>query len=44
MRYNEAVRVFNTQVRSFPDVLIANGLGFRARPFYDPLPGGPGGP
>ncbi len=44
MRYNDAVRVFNTQVRSFPDALIANGFGFRERPFYDPLLGGPGGP
>ncbi len=44
MRYNEAVRVYNTQVRSFPDAFVANGFGFRERLYYDPIPGGPGGP
>ena len=44
MRYNDAVRVYNTQVRSFPDAFVANSFGFRERPFYDPIPGGPGGP
>jgi LemA protein len=41
MRFNEAVRVYNTQVRSFPDTLIAGSFGFQVRPFYDPIPGGP---
>lgn len=44
MRFNEAVRVYNTQVRSFPDAFVANSFGFREHPYYDPIPGGPGGP
>ena len=41
MRYNDAVRVYNTQVRSFPDLWVAGSFGFREAPFYDPFPGGP---
>ncbi|OGS48757.1 MAG: hypothetical protein A3K68_03985 [Euryarchaeota archaeon RBG_16_68_13] len=40
-RYNDAVRVYNTQIRSFPDLLIAGMFGFQDRPLYDPIPGGP---
>lgn len=41
MRFNEAVRSYNTQIRSFPDNLIAGMFGFQERPYYDPIPGGP---
>jgi len=41
MRYNEAVRVFNTSIATFPNVLCSGGFGFRARPYFDPIPGGP---
>ncbi|MCS7223992.1 MAG: LemA family protein [Armatimonadetes bacterium] len=33
--YNAAVRDYNTRTRLFPDVLIANFFGFRARPFFE---------
>lgn len=32
--YNATVRDLNTQVQSFPDVLIARPLGFSEEPFY----------
>jgi len=34
-RYNEAVRLYNTKLRSFPTVLIARALGFRPAPFFE---------
>jgi LemA protein len=41
LRYNDAVRVFNTAVLSVPNNLIAGMFGFQQRPFFDPIPGGP---
>lgn len=41
LRYNDAVRAFNTQVQSFPDLLIAGWFGFTNVEYFDPLPGGP---
>lgn len=35
MRYNENVRAFNTQIRLFPDALIANMFGFQEKPYFD---------
>lgn len=32
--YNATVRDLNTRVQSFPDVLLAGPMGFRAEPFY----------
>jgi LemA protein len=32
--YNATVRDLNTSVQSFPNVLVANPLGFREEPFY----------
>jgi len=34
-RYNEAVRLYNTKLRSFPTVLIARMLGFEPAPFFE---------
>lgn len=33
--YNGAVRMFNTRIESFPDLLIARAVGFRQREFLD---------
>jgi LemA protein len=33
--YNGAVRMFNTRIESFPDLLIARAFGFRQREFFD---------
>ena len=41
-RYNGAVGVLNAQIRSFPDGWVAGTFGFQPRPFYAPIPGGPG--
>jgi len=41
MRYNEAVRVYNTKVQTFPDLVWAGAFGFHVRTYYDPIPGGP---
>jgi len=32
--YNGAVRIFNTRVESFPDLLVAGALGFRQAEFF----------
>lgn len=32
--YNESVAVFNTRIRQFPDLLVANMLGYQAREMY----------
>ncbi|HEY7589308.1 MAG TPA: LemA family protein [Thermoplasmata archaeon] len=40
-RFNDAVRSYNTQVRSFPDTIIAGWFGFHEYEYYNPLPGGP---
>ncbi len=33
--YNGAVRQFNTRIQSFPDLIVAGGLGFRESEFFD---------
>ncbi len=35
MRYNEAVRAYNTSLRVFPDNLVAGAAGFRPKPFFE---------
>ena len=40
-RYNTAVQAYNTQVRSFPDNIVAGWFGFNELEYYDPIPGGP---
>ena len=40
-RYNDAVRVYNTAVISFPGKVVAGMFGFQARSYYNPIPGGP---
>jgi len=40
-RFNDGVRSYNTQVRSFPDNIIAGWFGFKEFEYYDPIPGGP---
>jgi len=42
LRFNDSVRVYNTQIRKVPDNLVANSFGFREFKYYDPFPGGPG--
>jgi LemA protein len=39
-RFNTAVQSYNTQVRSFPDGIVAGWFGFREYEYYNPLPGG----
>ncbi len=34
-RYNDGVRDFNTRIRSFPGSLMAGGMGFAARPYFE---------
>ncbi len=41
MRFNDQVREYNTQVRSFPSNVIAGWYIFREQGYYDPIPGGP---
>ena len=40
-RFNENVRVYNTKIQTFPDVLAARLFGFAPYDYYDPIPGGP---
>lgn len=40
-RYNDAVRVYNTAVISFPGVIVAGMFGFPQREYYNPIPGAP---
>jgi len=40
-RYNDGVRAFNTQVHSFPDLLVAGWFGFTDFEYYNSVPGGP---
>ena len=37
--FNEAVRTYNTAVRTFPTNLFAGMLGFQTRPFFNAQPG-----
>ena len=34
-RFNEAAKAYNTKIRTFPDSLIANMLGFAQRPYFE---------
>lgn len=38
-RFNEAAQAYNTYRRRFPQVLIANFLGFAERPYFQATPG-----
>jgi LemA protein len=38
-RFNEAAQAYNTYRRRFPQVLIANFLGFPERPYFQAAPG-----
>src|SRR2546427_11917075 len=35
MRYNEAVRAYNSAIKSFPTVLYANAFGFKPQKYFD---------
>jgi LemA protein len=37
--YNDAVRVYNTLVQSFPTNVLAASMGFRPRPYFQAQPG-----
>jgi LemA protein len=39
MRYNEAVRDYNTRLRIFPGSLVASFRGFKEKPFFEAAPG-----
>ncbi|HEV8673574.1 MAG TPA: LemA family protein [Methylomirabilota bacterium] len=39
MRYNEAVRDYNTRLRVFPGSLVAGFRGFREKAFFEAAPG-----
>lgn len=39
MRYNEAVREYNTTVKRFPTVLYAGALGFKEERYFEAAPG-----
>jgi LemA protein len=39
MRFNEAVREYNTRIRTFPGSLIAGLRGFREKAFFEAAPG-----
>ena len=43
-RYNDDVRVYNTEIVTFPGNAFAGLFGFQKAPYYDPIPGGPLGP
>jgi LemA protein len=44
MRYNDGVRAFNTKIKQFPTVIIANTFGFEKRSYFesDAAPNTPG--
>ena len=37
--YNAAVQVYDTEIQTFPTALIAAGMGFRPRPYFQSQPG-----
>jgi LemA protein len=39
MRFNEAVRAYNTVIRRFPQMIIARMTGFEAKPYFQSSPG-----
>jgi LemA protein len=42
--FNEAVRAYNTAVRSFPRSLVASFRGFQEKPFFEAAPGSEAAP
>jgi LemA protein len=44
MRYNEAVREYNTRLRVFPGSLVAGFRGFREKPYFEAAPGSEAAP
>ena len=39
MRFNEAVRDYNTRIRLFPGSLVASFRGFKDKAFFEAAPG-----
>ena len=39
MRYNEAVRDYNTRIRLFPGSLVASLRGFKEKAYFEAAPG-----
>src|SRR3972149_1295502 len=39
MRYNEAVRDYNTGIKTFPNALLANTFGFTERSYFEAVEG-----
>ena len=39
MRYNDAVRAYDTAIQTFPSVLFANAFGFTPRTYFQAIPG-----
>ena len=37
-RFNDAVAVYNTSIRSFPNVLYAGKMGFQPKPYFSATP------
>ena len=44
MRYNEAVREYNTRLRVFPGSLVAGFRGFREKAYFEAAPGSEAAP
>jgi LemA protein len=38
-RFNDAVRNYNTAVKTFPNILLAGWFGFQAKPYFTAQPG-----
>ncbi|WDU47909.1 LemA family protein [Taylorella equigenitalis] len=34
-RYNEAVKIYNAKIRSFPTIIVAKIVGFKRKPYYN---------
>ena len=43
-RFNEAVQTYNTVIRRFPQVLVANMTGFEKRPYFEAASGAESAP
>jgi LemA protein len=39
MRYNDAVRAYNTAIQTFPSVMFASAFGFNQRTYFQATPG-----
>ena len=44
MRFNEAVRSYNTTIRRFPQMIIANMTGFDSKPYFEASDGAENAP